>query len=296
MVPVRLEDIDEESGSAGVSLESPLSDKDRTLSKEDLQLSTNSLKWEQRREKLKQKRDEKVAQAELRTMHLQELRQRLHEKFTRYQFGMTTLFLMMAGITTALIGAVIDLIINKGFFWVRGRILTVPGFWFGNYLLWLLFLGCTLWIGVTATLRLSPTASGSGIPEMKTILSGSGLGQFLSFKTLLVKAFGLTCAVGSGASLGKVGPFVHIGGLVVNNLAQLPPFEKIKKNAPLMQQMLGVGCAIGYACSLGTPIAGVLLSIEVTTSYYAVRNYWFTYVGTISASCTSETCSLEIRD
>ncbi|XP_064431902.1 chloride channel protein 1 isoform X11 [Mirounga angustirostris] len=38
--------------------------------------------------------------------------------------------------------------------------------------------------------------------------------------------------------------------------------------------MLTVGCAVGVGCCFGTPLGGVLFSIEVTSTYFAVRNYW----------------------
>lgn len=49
------------------------------------------------------------------------------------------------------------------------------------------------------------TAAGSGIPEVKTILSGFVIRKFLGLRTLLVKAVGLTLSVASGMSLGKEG-------------------------------------------------------------------------------------------
>lgn len=45
--------------------------------------------------------------------------------------------------------------------------------------------------------------SGSGIPEMKTILRGVVLKEYLTLKTFVAKVVGLTCALGSGLPLGK---------------------------------------------------------------------------------------------
>ncbi|MEQ2158886.1 Chloride channel protein 2, partial [Goodea atripinnis] len=53
----------------------------------------------------------------------------------------------------------------------------------------------------------------SGIPEMKTILRGVVLKEYLTLKTFVAKVIGLTCALGSGMPLGKEGPFVHIASL-----------------------------------------------------------------------------------
>lgn len=45
--------------------------------------------------------------------------------------------------------------------------------------------------------------AGSGIPEMKTILRGVALKEYLTFKTLVAKIIGLTATLGSGMPLGK---------------------------------------------------------------------------------------------
>ena len=42
---------------------------------------------------------------------------------------------------------------------------------------------------------------GSGIPEMKTIISGIDMPQYLSFKTLFTKVLGLTCGQVAGKKL-----------------------------------------------------------------------------------------------
>lgn len=51
-------------------------------------------------------------------------------------------------------------------------------------------------------------AAGSGIPEIKTILSGFVIPNFLDFKVLVVKAIGATFAVATGMCLGKEGLFM----------------------------------------------------------------------------------------
>jgi len=59
--------------------------------------------------------------------------------------------------------------------------------------------------GKPAQVKILYTAAGSGIPEVKTILSGFVIRKFLGLQTLLVKAVGLTLSVASGMSLGKEG-------------------------------------------------------------------------------------------
>lgn len=50
----------------------------------------------------------------------------------------------------------------------------------------------------------------SGIPEIKTILSGFIIRGYLGKWTLIIKVVGLILSVSSGLSLGKEGPMVHI--------------------------------------------------------------------------------------
>jgi chloride channel 3/4/5 len=107
-------------------------------------------------------------------------------------------------------------------------------------------------------------AAGSGIPEIKTILSGFVIPHFLDFKVLLVKAVGATFAVATGMCLGKEGPFVHISTCVGYLVARL--FPKYRDNGRKMREMLSVACSSGLSVAFGAPIGGVLFSYEV--NYY----------------------------
>eukprot|EP00039_Didymoeca_costata_P007781 m.103796 g.103796 ORF g.103796 m.103796 type:complete len:802 (+) comp13823_c0_seq3:76-2481(+) len=140
-------------------------------------------------------------------------------------------------------------------------------------------------IAVGLTHYISPRAIGSGIPEMKVLLKGISLSQFLSFRTLCSKVVGLLFAEGSGLPLGKEGPFVHISSIVAEQLMKhIPVFEKIYNNEARRLEMLGAACAAGVASDFGAPIGGVLFSIEVTSTYFAVRNYWRGFFSSVVAA------------
>ncbi|XP_063116564.1 chloride channel protein 2 isoform X5 [Cavia porcellus] len=116
---------------------------------------------------------------------------------------------------------------------------------------------------------------GSGIPEMKTILRGVVLKEYLTLKTFVAKVIGLTCALGSGMPLGKEGPFVHIASMCASLLSKfLSLFGGIYENESRNTEMLAAACAVGVGCCFAAPIGGVLFSIEVTSTFFAVRNYW----------------------
>lgn len=105
-------------------------------------------------------------------------------------------------------------------------------------------------------------AAGSGIPEIKTILSGFVIPNFLDLKVLLIKAFGAIFAVATGMCLGKEGPFVHISTCVGYLVCRC--FPKYKDNGRKMREMLSAACASGLSVAFGAPIGGVLFSYEVS--------------------------------
>ncbi|CAJ0599140.1 unnamed protein product [Cylicocyclus nassatus] len=133
----------------------------------------------------------------------------------------------------------------------------------------------------------SPQAIGSGIPEMKTIMRGFVLKEYLSLRTLVCKMIGLTLSLGSGLPLGKEGPFVHVSSAVASQLSRFMIGEEgAYANESRSQELLAAGCAVGVACTFSTPIGGVLFSIEVTSAYFAVRNYWRGFIAALCAATT----------
>lgn len=74
----------------------------------------------------------------------------------------------------------------------------------------------------------APFAFHTGIPEIKTLLGGYVIVDFLSGWTLLTKAVGLPLAVASGLSLGKEGPMVHVACCIGNMM--LRPFAVLRGN------------------------------------------------------------------
>ncbi|TKR87523.1 hypothetical protein L596_011909 [Steinernema carpocapsae] len=131
----------------------------------------------------------------------------------------------------------------------------------------------------------APQAIGSGIPEMKVILRGIILKEYLSFKTLISKMFGLTVSLGSGLPIGKEGPFVHVASVVASLLSKMAQnVNGVYANECRSNEMLAAGCAVGVACTFSAPVGGVLFSIEVTSVYFAVRSYWR---GFFAAACSA---------
>ena len=127
-------------------------------------------------------------------------------------------------------------------------------------------------------------AAGSGIPEIKTILSGFVIRGYLGSWTLAVKAGGLALSVASGLSLGKEGPFVHIASCVGNILSRF--FRKYDRNEGKRREILSAACAAGVAVSFGAPVGGVLFSLEEVSYYFPprtmLRSFWCAMVAALT--------------
>nr|KAF6382719.1 hypothetical protein mPipKuh1_009054 [Pipistrellus kuhlii] len=70
---------------------------------------------------------------------------------------------------------------------------------------------------------ITPFSGGSGLPELKTILSGVVLEDYLDIKNFGAKVVGLTCTLACGSTifLGKVGPFVHLCVMIAAYLGRV---------------------------------------------------------------------------
>ena len=104
--------------------------------------------------------------------------------------------------------------------------------------------------------RIYYPASGSGVAEVKVILSGFVVHGYLGVQTLVIKTIGLVLSVASGLSLGKEGPFVHIATCIGNISCRM--FSKYNHNDGKRREVLSAGAASGVAVAFGAPIAGVL--------------------------------------
>lgn len=125
-------------------------------------------------------------------------------------------------------------------------------------------------------------AAGSGIPEIKTILSGFLIPNFLDVKVLIVKGFGAIFAVATGMTLGKEGPFVHISTCCAYQVAKW--FPKYRNNGRKMREMLAAGCASGLSVAFGAPIGGVLFAYEEISTYFPRKVLWRAFLCSLTAA------------
>jgi chloride channel 3/4/5 len=126
------------------------------------------------------------------------------------------------------------------------------------------------------------SAAGSGVAEVRVILSGFVLHGFLGVKTLLVKTLALILSVASGLSLGKEGPFVHIATCVGNIACRL--FSKYDSNDGKRREVLSAAAAAGVAVAFGAPIGGVLFCLEEVAYFFPAKTLFRTFFCCICAA------------
>ncbi|OJD17176.1 hypothetical protein AJ78_02720 [Emergomyces pasteurianus Ep9510] len=127
-------------------------------------------------------------------------------------------------------------------------------------------------------------AKHSGIPEIKTVLGGFVIKRFMGAWTLLIKSLGLCLAVASGLWLGKEGPLVHVACCCANLI--MMPFPSLNRNEARKREVLSAAAAAGISVAFGSPIGGVLFSLEQLSYYFPDKTMWQSFVCAMVAAVT----------
>lgn len=196
------------------------------------------------------------------------------------------LFLTIVGILAGGLSLLMDMTDDQMYFLHLNLVKYVP-YYPLKYLVWIAYTLAFLIVAIVFTVKVSPAAVGSGLPELKCILSGVVIARYLSFRTMIAKYVGLGISLGCGMVIGKDGPFAHFVCCLCNILMKyVPLFRGIREYEALRMQMLNAAIAAGVSGTFGSPIGGLLYSIEVTSTYYPVRNYWYSAFTSFVAAFT----------
>jgi chloride channel 2 len=71
---------------------------------------------------------------------------------------------------------------------------------------------------------------------------------------------------------------------------------KSLQNEAHNNELLAAACAVGVSSNFGAPIGGVLFSIEVTSTYFAVRNYWRGFFGAVCGAFLFRLAAVWFKD
>ncbi len=126
---------------------------------------------------------------------------------------------------------------------------------------------------------------GHGIPEaIEAILIGRSR---IEPKVALLKPLSSAISIGTGGPFGAEGPIIMTGGALGSLFAQM-----FKLSSAERKTLLVAGAAAGMTAVFGTPIAAVLLAVELLLFEWKPRS--FIPVG-IAADCCSSMAAMAAR-
>jgi len=119
---------------------------------------------------------------------------------------------------------------------------------------------------------------GHGIPEaIEAILIG---GSRMSPKVAVLKPMSSAISIGTGGPFGAEGPIIMTGGAIGSLFAQLFDLSAAERKT-----LLVAGAAAGMTAVFATPVAAVLLAIELLLFEWRPRSFVPVVVAVITATC-----------
>ncbi|XP_032565030.1 chloride channel protein ClC-Ka isoform X2 [Chiroxiphia lanceolata] len=202
-----------------------------------------------------------------------------------FRVGEDWYFLFILGVLMATISFMMDHLVSRVYAAHRWLYQEVGDIGVLKYLSWTLYPTALATFSSGFSQSITPHSAGSGIPELKTILMGVVLEDYLAIQNFGARVVGLTCTLMCGSSLflGKVGPYVHLSAVAAAYLGKMrTSVMREYENKFKQREMLVAAQAVGVATVFGAPVSGVLFSIEVMSPHFAVRDYWR---GFFAATC-----------
>jgi H+/Cl- antiporter ClcA len=129
--------------------------------------------------------------------------------------------------------------------------------------------------GITG--NFAPTAEASGLPELKTVLSGTIYYNFLTIQTMWAKYFSSLMVKLSGLGMGFEGAFTHIIAIMAHHLVKLP-FFKTLNNFHDQQIIMTAGVCAAFVVAFGTPVGGIIFTIELCSHSFQVNTLFKCFI------------------
>ncbi|XP_070694983.1 chloride channel K [Pempheris klunzingeri] len=179
------------------------------------------------------------------------------------------------GVLTAILSFLMDLSVTKLLRAHQWLYMKLEGNSLLQFFCWTLYPACLCALTSSFTHNICPFSTGSGIPEVRTMLAGNEMPHYLSLTNMFTKFVGLICTLAAGSTvfLGKVGPFMHLSTMAGAYLSNLCTLTQDNKKEDAAGEMMAVAAAVAVASCFGAPVSGVLFSVEVMCSHFALRHY-----------------------
>jgi H+/Cl- antiporter ClcA len=131
---------------------------------------------------------------------------------------------------------------------------------------WIVVVAAAGGLLVALLARWSPVIKGHGIPEaMEAILTKQSR---ISPRAALAKPLSAAIAIGTGGPFGAEGPIIVTGGAIGSLVGQILPVSPSERKI-----LLASGAAAGMAATFGTPLAAVVLAIELLLFELSTRAF-----------------------
>ncbi|KAF0694006.1 Aste57867_15087 [Aphanomyces stellatus] len=164
---------------------------------------------------------------------------------------------------------------------------------------WTLYSVSILFISILWT-KISPSAIGSGLSQMKVVLTGVDpnlyLPGYFSLSTLIAKFGGVIFSNGAGLVVGSEGAWTHMMSVIAHHLLRLRVFAPLQAKPSTRLQLFAAAAAVAVSSTFGSPIGGVLFSIEVTATYYLISNYMKAFVSAVGSAVVVQATMTLVQD
>ncbi|MGA8101773.1 MAG: chloride channel protein [Candidatus Acidiferrales bacterium] len=125
----------------------------------------------------------------------------------------------------------------------------------------------------------SEKIKGHGIPEaMEAVLQSRSR---IQAKVAILKPLSAAIAIGTGGPFGAEGPIIQTGGAVGSMVGQLFATTAVERKV-----LLACGAGAGMAATFNTPIAGVILAIELLLFEFRGRSFIPLVIASVLATST----------
>ena len=130
------------------------------------------------------------------------------------------------------------------------------------------------------TWKLMPNARNQGVAD---VMEASAMrAGHMSSRIGLISAINSAISVGTGASVGREGPAVHLGASLAGLIGR-----RLHLSRSLARTVLGCGVAAAVSASFNAPIAGALFATEVVLGQYALKTFAPIVVASVAGTALS---------
>lgn len=131
---------------------------------------------------------------------------------------------------------------------------------------WIVLVAAAGGFVVALLAKWSPVIKGHGIPEaMEAVLAKQSR---ISPRAAVAKPLSAALAIGTGGPFGAEGPIIVTGGALGSLVGQVLPVSPAERKI-----LLASGAAAGMAATFGTPLAAVVLAIELLLFEFSTRAF-----------------------